>query len=71
MEYLDKLGTVIRKRRNELKLSQDDVAACSDLNRGHYSEVENGKRKISVLALKRIAEVLETKSWVLLKEVEK
>ncbi len=71
MNYLDRIGTVIRKRRNELGLSQDEVAVRGDLNRGHYSDVENGKRRISVVTLKRIAEALETKSWALLKEAEK
>ena len=71
MSYLSKLGHAIHNRRNNLGLSQEDVVGRAEMDRGHYSEVENGKRNISVKTLKRIASALETSAWKLLKEAEK
>ena len=71
MRYLSKIGTVIQNRRLSLGLSQEDVVGRAEMDRGHYSEVENGKRNISINTLKRIAEALEIEPWKLLKEADK
>jgi transcriptional regulator with XRE-family HTH domain len=42
----------------------------AEMDRGHYSEMENGKRNISVETLKRIADALHTPAWKLLKDAD-
>ena len=71
MNDLEKIGLVMQKLRNRHNLSQDDIAATSDMDRGYYSQIENGKRDIGITTLKRIAEALETQDWKILQEAEK
>lgn len=68
MKDVDRVGLAIRRRRQALNLSQDDVVARVDMNRGNYSEIENGKRNITLSTLLRIAEALETEAWKILKD---
>jgi transcriptional regulator with XRE-family HTH domain len=42
----------------------------AEMDRGHYSEMENGKRNISVETLKRIADALHPPAWKLLKDAD-
>lgn len=49
------LGAVIRRRRKNLKLSQEDLAAASGYHRSHVSLVENGDVSISIDALSCVA----------------
>ena len=41
------LGTVIKKRREHLALSQDQLALRADLHRTYISDVERGARNLS------------------------
>jgi len=56
-----KLGKVIRNKRESLELSQESLAALSDLNRNYIGEVERGEVSISVIALEKIANGLGIK----------
>ena len=49
------LGEAIRKRRLELKLTQEELAEKADLHWTFVSGVERGQRNISVLNLYHIA----------------
>ena len=40
--YGRRLGVFVRKRREELGLSQEDVALRADMDRRHYQELEHG-----------------------------
>jgi transcriptional regulator with XRE-family HTH domain len=71
MSHLVKIGKAMKARRKALRLSQEDVVGLAEMDRGHYSEIENGKRNISVETLKRIADALHTPAWKLLKDAEK
>lgn len=68
MNFVDRVGLAVRRRRLVLNLSQDDVVARMEMSRGHYSDIENGKRNIGLTTLHRIAEALETEAWKILKE---
>jgi transcriptional regulator with XRE-family HTH domain len=52
------LGETIRKHRKQSGLSQEKLAEKADLSTVFISEVETGKKTISVDALLRIAKAL-------------
>lgn len=53
------LGRAIRKRRMALGLSQEKFALKIGIDRTYYASVEAGKRNISVVNIKKIADGLE------------
>ncbi|MDZ4834651.1 MAG: helix-turn-helix transcriptional regulator [Candidatus Melainabacteria bacterium] len=52
------LGKTIARRRKQLKLSQQDLAELSGVNRAFLSNVEQGKRNPSIGAVASIAQGL-------------
>lgn len=66
-----RLGQVIRNRRTEAGLSQEQLAERSGLHWTYVSQVERGRRNISVDALVRIGEGLGVPGWELLREAGK
>lgn len=56
-----KLGRVIRKRREALDISQEGLAALSELNRTYIGEIERGEVSVSVVTLQKIADGLNLK----------
>lgn len=61
-----KMGERIRKRRNELNISQRMLASAAGLSQSFLSEVESGKHTLSALALRSIAITLHVSSdWLL------
>ena len=60
------MGERIRKRRNELNISQRVLASAAGLSQSFLSEVESGKHTLSALALRNIAIVLRISAdWLL------
>lgn len=57
--FLEGIGNAIHKRRNQLGVSQEGLAYKADLNRAYLSDIELGKRNISVYTLKKICEALD------------
>jgi len=57
-QYLIQLGDNIRKIRNKRGYSQEEFAEISGFSRSYYTEIETGKRNISVLNLIKIIETL-------------
>ncbi len=55
------LGQVISMRRKRLKLTQDELAAESGVNRAFISNIEQGKRNPSIGAVASIAKGLRTR----------
>ena len=53
------LGIRIKKLRKEKGISQEKFALKIDMDRTYYTSVENGKRNISILNIKKIADGLE------------
>lgn len=56
-----KLGNVIRTRREALDISQEGLAALSELNRTYIGEIERGEVSVSVVTLQKIADGLNLK----------
>lgn len=58
-EILDFLGEKIRELRREKELSQEKFAFQCNLDRTYISDVERGKRNISIINLRNIADALD------------
>lgn len=52
------LGNRIRELRKKTGLSQEKFSLIISMDRTYYASVENGKRNISILNIKKIADGL-------------
>lgn len=59
MKELKILGQKIAAARKSQSLSQEDLAGLAEMDRSYLSEVENGHKNISVLAMLKIAKALK------------
>ena len=57
---LKSLGYHLRLIRQEKQLRQKTVAKLCEMDSGSYSNIENGKRNITLMTLSKISKVLET-----------
>lgn len=64
------LATIILNKRQQMGLSQEEIARRSKLHRTYISDVERGERNISVESLRRIAAALDMQVWQLVKYAE-
>jgi len=55
---MQRVGTVIRRRRTQERLLQSKIAQNSDTNRVFYGLLERGQKNASVETLERIVRVL-------------
>jgi transcriptional regulator with XRE-family HTH domain len=58
MKTLQKIGHNIAQARKDAGFSQEDLAGLAEMDRSYLSEIENGKKNLSVLALLKIAKAL-------------
>lgn len=59
MNYQVKIGKAIIKLRNTIGVSQEKMALESKIDRRYMSDIENGKRNISLDVLSKIANYFE------------
>lgn len=59
MDISGKVGIRIKSIRKELKLTQEKLAEKADLDTTYISEVENGKRNITIVSLQKILVALD------------
>ncbi len=57
---LVELGKRIHALRKAKGLTQTDLAVHLDMNRGHISDIELGKREVGIITLQVIARSLDT-----------
>lgn len=69
-EILLKYGQVIRKIRLEKNISQEMLADLSSLHRTYMSDVELGKRNVSLENIDRIAKALEVSISDIFRQIE-
>lgn len=58
-QYLIRLGNNIREARKLKGYSQEEFADIAGFSRSYYTEIETGKRNISVLNLIKIIKALK------------
>lgn len=56
----DKIGDKIRERRNFLKITQENLANKIDVSASFISDIENGRRKMSLETMIKISIALKT-----------
>jgi DNA-binding XRE family transcriptional regulator len=67
MSILDKIGRKIAEIRHEKGLTQEDLAGLAEMDRSYLSEIENGRKNLSVLSLIKIAKALKTDPAIFIK----
>jgi transcriptional regulator with XRE-family HTH domain len=68
--FMTALSLAIQRRRQELRLSQDEVAQRSGLHRTYISELERHSRNFSVRSYLKLADALELKPSELMRVAE-
>jgi transcriptional regulator with XRE-family HTH domain len=58
-KYLQQLGENIREARKQRGYSQEEFAYMAGFSRSYYTEIETGKRNISILNLIKIIKTLK------------
>ena len=53
-----RFGNAVRKRRAELQLSQEDFAEHAGLHRTYISDLERGRRNVSLENIEKLAKAL-------------
>jgi len=53
-----RFGVAVRKRRSELGISQEELAARADLHRTYIADIERGTRNVSLINIEKIAKAL-------------
>lgn len=56
---LSSLGYHLRQIRQQKKMRQKTIAKLCKMDSGSYSNIENGKRNITILTLLKISKVLD------------
>jgi transcriptional regulator with XRE-family HTH domain len=54
-----RFGRAVRKRRQELGVSQEDFAGLCGMDRTYMGGIERGERNVSLLNIERIAKTLQ------------
>jgi transcriptional regulator with XRE-family HTH domain len=57
---LKAVGKVVQGKRQEMGISQEELAKRSHLHRTYISDVERGSRSVSLVTLCKLAEALDT-----------
>lgn len=64
------VGKTIRRYREKLKISQEELAERADIHRTYMSHVECATRNITIYNLVKIARALKVKPSILLSDLD-
>jgi transcriptional regulator with XRE-family HTH domain len=56
---LEQFGRRVRERREDIELSQEQLAERADLHRTYISSVEQGRRNLALRNIVKLAQALE------------
>ena len=70
VDIRERFGDAVRLRREELQLTQEDLAEAARIHRTYLSDVERGTRNLSLINIERLAIALQLKMSELLKRAE-
>jgi DNA-binding XRE family transcriptional regulator len=68
-DALHQFGLRIRQLRLERKLSQEDLAELANLHRNYVSQIETGRRNVSLLNILKLAHGLNVKPTKLIETI--
>jgi transcriptional regulator with XRE-family HTH domain len=66
----ERLGRAIRRRREAMKLSQDDFADRIDMHRSYYGFLERGEKDLQLSTLQRVCTGLGVRISEVIAEAE-
>ena len=55
----ERFGTAVKFRREELGLTQEDLAEKAGIHRTYLSDIERGTRNVSLVNIERVAAALD------------
>ena len=67
----ERFGDAVRARREELSLTQEDLADRAKVHRTYLSDVERGTRNLSLINIERLATALSLSISELFQRVER
>jgi transcriptional regulator with XRE-family HTH domain len=67
----ERFGFAVKTRREELGLTQEDLAAKTGLHRTYLSDIERGSRNLSLVNIERLAAALTLPLSELFQRVER
>ena len=70
-DVLERFGYAVKLRREELGMTQEDLAEKAGIHRTYLSDVERGTRNLSLVNIERLAEALVMSMSELLEAVER
>ena len=69
MDIQKNFGLIIKKWRNKAGLSQEALAAGSNLHRTYISDIERGTRNVSLINVQKLADALNISLAVIFADV--
>ena len=67
----ERFGFAVKVRREELGLTQEDLAGKAGIHRTYLSDIERGSRNVSLINIERVAAALSMKISELFQLVER
>ena len=67
----ERFGDAVRSRREELGLTQEELAERARIHRTYLSDVERGGRNLSLINIERLAVALEVSISGLFMQIER
>jgi transcriptional regulator with XRE-family HTH domain len=67
----ERFGDVVRARREELELTQEDLADRAKIHRTYLSDIERGTRNLSLINIERLAAALSLSISELFRRAER
>jgi transcriptional regulator with XRE-family HTH domain len=66
----ERFGFAVKLRREELALTQEDLAGKAGIHRTYLSDIERGSRNVSLINIERLAAALDLPLSELFQRVE-
>lgn len=66
----ERFGFAVKLRREELELTQEDLAHKAGIHRTYLSDIERGSRNVSLINIERVAAALSLSMAELFQRVE-
>jgi len=70
-KFLSMLGKNIKEARARTGLCQEEIAFRASISAQHLSDIERGKRNVTIVILKKIALALRIELWELIPDIKK
>jgi transcriptional regulator with XRE-family HTH domain len=71
VDVRERFGFALKARREELGLTQEDLAEIAGIHRTYLSDIERGSRNVSLINIERIAGALSLSLPELFRRVER